>query len=297
MSKIKKVTIAEKNQSAFDGLTPTERKLSNHMLNNYPSSCLGSITAVAAAAAVSTPTVVRMTKKIGFAGFPDFQLTLHNEIEEQINNPIAKFSRWSQQSSDTHVLNLFADAIVENLNQSLDQIDPHNFDAVVDLLSKEKQRMYLVGGRISSSLADYFYAHLQMIRRNVTYLDPNPARWSSHLLDMTPGNVLVAFDVRRYEQNLITFCKAANARGVTIVLFTDQWGSPAAKYAKHVFNLRIEAPSAWDSSVATLFVIESLLSALQKKTWTTTKNRVEDLEKLFDETKLFKKNPNIKDKS
>jgi len=62
---------------------------------------------------------------------------------------------------------------------------------------------------------------------------------------------------------------------------------------EHVFNLRIEAPSAWDSSVVTLFVIESLISAIQKKTWSSTKDRVKDLEDLFDKTNLFKKNPKI----
>jgi len=226
----KDLTLAEIIKASLDTLTPTERQLANHLLENYPSSCLGSITSVATAAGVSAPTVVRMTKKIGFSGFPDFQSTLHNEIEEQINNPIDKFRRWSKQSSDTHILKVFADAIIGNLNQSLDEIDPHKFDEIVDILSNEQQRLLLVGGRISSSLADYFYAHLQMIRKNVTYLDPSPARRASYLLDMEEGNILVVFDVRRYEQNLHTFCELAKSRGVRVVLFTDQWGSPAEKY-------------------------------------------------------------------
>jgi DNA-binding MurR/RpiR family transcriptional regulator len=282
-------TLAERIRTSFDDLTPTERKLANSMLENYPVSCLSSITQVAASADVSSPTVVRMVKKLGFTGFPDFQATLHNELEEQITNPIAKFNRWSKDASDTHILNRFADAVIKNLDQSLKQIDPNHFDEVVKILSTEEHTLHIVGGRITSSLADYFFNHMQMIRRGVFRLGANPSRWPHYLLNMEEGDFLVAFDVRRYEENLLTFCKIAKSRGVRVILLTDQWGSPAAKYSEHVFNLRIEAPSAWDSSVVSLFVLEALISAIQTEMWDSTKDRMKDLENLFDETKLFKK--------
>jgi len=288
-------TLAERIRTSFDTLTPTERKLANSMLENYPVSCLSSITAVAASADVSTPSVVRMVKKLGFAGFPDFQSTLHNELEEQISNPIAKFNRWSKNAADTHILNRFADVMVKNLDQSLKQIDPNHFDEVVKILSSDLKTLHIVGGRITSSLADYFFNHMQMIRKGVFRLGANPSRWPHYLLNMGEGDLLVVFDVRRYEENLLTFCKIAKARGIRVILFTDQWGSPVAKYAEHTFNLRIEAPSAWDSSVVTLFVLEALISAVQTETWEDTQDRMKDLENLFDETKLFKKTPKVRD--
>jgi DNA-binding MurR/RpiR family transcriptional regulator len=76
---------------------------------------------------------------------------------------------------------------------------------------------------------------------------------------------------------------------VILVLFTDQWGSPAAKHATHSFNCRIEAPSAWDSSVVTLFIVEALIAAVQNTTWKETKQRMKTLEELFDQTKMFRK--------
>ncbi len=52
---------------------------------------------------------------------------------------------------------------------------------------------------------------------------------------------------------------------------------------------RIEAPSAWDSSVVTLFIVEALIAAVQTATWTETKQRMKTLEELFDQTKMFRK--------
>ncbi len=284
-----KQTVAERIRTSFESLTRTERLLANSMLDNYPISCLSSITSVAATAGVSTPTVVRMAKKLGFKGFPDFQTTIHNEIEEQISNPIAKYNRWNQAGSDTHILNRFADKVIENLDQSLNQINPDEFDEVTKTLSSNEHSLHIVGGRITSSLADYFFNHLQVIRSNVYRLGANPSRWPHYLLNMGEGDILVAFDVRRYEHNLLTFAKIAQSRGVRVILFTDQWGSPAAQYAEHVFNLRIEAPSAWDSSVVCLFVLEALLASIQTETWNETEDRMNELEALFDETNLFKK--------
>lgn len=294
MNKTNSDTIPERIKASFNSLTPTERQLANSMLENFPSSCLGSITAVASVAGVSPPSVVRMVKKLGFTGFPDFQSNLHNEIEERINNPLVKLTRLSKKHSGEHSLNLFADSVLENLNNTLDQIDYLQFDKIVEALTNERFQLFIVGGRITSSLADYMFSHIQMIRRNVTFLNPNPSVWSSYLLDMSENDVLVVFDIRRYEQNLITLSKIARSKGVRILLFTDHWGSPAAKYAENVFNLRTQVPSAWDSSIVTLFIIESLISAMQKENIHATQNRIEELEDLFDKTKLFKKKTKLK---
>ena len=67
------------------------------------------------------------------------------------------------------------------------------------------------------------------------------------------------------------------------------WGSPATKFATHRFLARIEAPSAWDSSVVSLFVVEALISAVETLTWSETQDRMAELENLLDQNRMFKK--------
>ena len=81
----------------------------------------------------------------------------------------------------------------------------------------------------------------------------------------------------------------ARAQGVAIILFTDAWASPVAKFAEHCFRIEIEAPSAWDSSVVILFVVEALIEAVQSKSWEETSARMKTLENLFEQTRLFRK--------
>jgi len=283
------LTVAERIRSQFDDLTRAERQLANALLENYPVSGLGSITTIAEISDVSTPTVVRMAKKLGFSGFPELQAALRSEVEATISNPITKHNRWTENAPDTHTLNRFADAVMENLGQTLRQLDPDEFDAVAKLLADKERAVHVVGGRLTRSLADYFFTHMQVIRDRMTLVASNSNTWPHYVLNMQPGDVLVAFDIRRYERDILRLAEMATSRGVTLVLFTDQWGSPASKLATHSFHSRIEAPSAWDSSVVTLFILEAIIAAVQTETWEETEDRMKTLEDLFDTTKLFRK--------
>ena len=283
------MTVSDVINAHFAVLTRAEKQLAATLLDNYPVSGLGSITTVAENAGVSTPTVARMVQKIGFRGFPDFQSRLHLELEATLSNPISKHDRWAANAPGTHILNRFADATMNNMRATLAQLETAEFDGAAAMIADRKRKIYLVGGRITRALADYFFTHLQVIRSGVTQIASNSSSWPHYVLDMKKGDVLIMFDIRRYEQEMETLSRIARERGVEIILFTDQWSSPIAKSARRVFRIQIEAPSAWDSSVVTLFAVEALIEAVQSSIWDETRDRMKTLEGLFDSTRLFRK--------
>ncbi|MBP1873724.1 HTH-type transcriptional regulator HexR [Ensifer adhaerens] len=288
-SKATSTTVSDVINAHFTALTRAERQLAETLLDNYPVSGLGSITTVAENAGVSTPTVARMVQKLGFKGFPDFQSRLHQELEATISNPITKHDRWAASAPGTHTLNRFADAAMNNMRETLSQIEPQEFDEAVALVADRKRNVYLLGGRITRAVADYLFTHLQVIRPGVTEIASNASAWPHYVLDMRHGDVLILFDIRRYEQEMETLAKSARDRGVEIVLFTDRWSSPVAKSASKVFRSQIEVPSAWDSSVVILFLVEALIEAVQSSNWDATRDRMKTLEGLFDSTRIFRK--------
>lgn len=282
-------TVAQRIHDGFDGLTRAERQLANIILENYPVSGLGSITALAENAEVSTPTVARMARKLGFGGFPDMQAQLRSELEATISDPLTKHDKWATDAPDTHILNRFADNVIDNLRNTLKHLNATEFDKIVALLSDTEHTVAVVGGRLSHTLASYFFTHMQMMRDGVTLIERNSSSWPHYLLSLKEGDVLVMFDMRRYEQDLLRFAEMAQARGVKIILFTDQWGSPAGRAATHKIHSRIEVPSTWDSSVVTMFILEAIISAVQSLSWESSKDRMEELEELFEKTRLFRK--------
>lgn len=275
-------------RDGLDGFTPAERRLADTLLQDYPVAGLQSITRLARAAEVSTPTVIRMARKLGFNGFPALQERLRLEVGEQIKQPLSKRDIWQAKAADEHVLNQFAKAISANLGHTLDRLDPAMFDRVAALLADTARPVYLAGGRITRSNADYFFNHLQIIRPGVTSLNQSPNVWPQYLLDMDERSILVIFDIRRYEQDLLKLARLAHERGVTIILFTDQWGSPIGKLTEFSFNALVEAPSNWDSTISLMIIVEALIAQVQSARWEDSKGRIDELESMFSETKLFR---------
>ena len=275
-------TIAERLRLKAADLTAAERKLMSALFGNYPMAGLVSITEFAREAGVSTPSVLRLAKKLGFAGFPAFQERLRAELSAQLQNPIAKHDRWSAQAPDAHILNRFATAAIENLSGSLKLMDHRGFDAVVALLADRRRRIHLGGGRITQALAAYFATHLQMARPDVHLLPATPALWPQVLLDIGRNDVIVIFDIRRYDARMLEFAASAKDRGARIVLITDQWISPIARLAVQSLPLRIEAPSSWDSNMVPLFVAEALVAGVVNTHWPETQARIRELESLTE---------------
>lgn len=274
-------TIAERIRSKLNTLTRTERRLADAILKDYPLSGLGGVAAIAKAAGVSLPTVPRLEKKIGINGHQGMQAGIRSELHSMLATPIAKRNQWTKDASETHILNVFADAVMENMRRSLQLISTRQFNKTAALLADKTRAVHIAGGRLTRPLADYFFTHLQIVRGRVTLLPSGAQAWPHYILNIAKKDVVVIFDIRRYQQDALGLAEKAANQGGIVVLFTDQWGSPVAKHATHSFYARIEAPSAWDSSAVHMLIIESLVSAAANASWNESRKRIKALENLY----------------
>lgn len=282
-------SMEDRLRAALPDLTRAERQLATHILRHYPVAALGSITALARGAEVSTPTVVRLVQKLGYKGYPDYQTALRGEVEAMLVSPLAKHDRWAGGVPDTHILNRFADAVLSNLQATLGQIDHAEFDAVAALLADRSRRVFAIGGRITHAMADYLVTLMKVVRPDVTLLSDMSNTWAPALLDMARGDILVVFDIRRYENSVLQLVELAAEQGAEVVLITDRWVSPAAAHAKHTLCCHIEVPSAWDSTVSILVLIETLLAAVQNLTRDETEARLTRMEELYARSRFFRR--------
>jgi len=283
------LTISDRIQQKLDDLTRAERQLADSILENYPASGLGPLTSLAKDAKVSAPTVARMVQKLGFKGYPDFQAELREELKAKVKNPIAKHDAWAEGVPSEHMLNRFTVAVIDNIRNTLGQIDPVLFDQACSMVAAPENRLYIVGGRITHTLAEYLFLHMQVIRSQVVHIESTSNAWPHYLLDVKEGDVFIIFDMRRYENNTLKLAEMAHKKGAKVILFTDQWRSPVHRLADISFSSRIVVPSAWDSAATTLLLVETMISTVQNLCWGDTKDRAEELEEMFDQTRLFRK--------
>ncbi len=279
-------TIETRMRRGLPGLTRAERQAATHILSHFPMSALGSITALAEAAEVSSPTIMRLVQKLGFRGWSDYQAALRLEVERLLVAPVTLGD--GPREAQGHPLTGFAAQVVANIEATLGLIPARDFTAASVLLADPSRRVAVMGGRLTHALADYMATLLRVIRPDVAFLADHLTDWQQALLDLGPGDVAVIFDIRRYEQNAVQFAQLAAEQGAEVILLTDRWLSPAAAHARHVLACQVEMPGAWDSTATMLVVIEALLAQVQARLPDQVQARLNRLEDLFARTRVFR---------
>jgi len=276
-----RTTVAELIHRHLDQLTPTERKPARLLLANYPVVGLEPLAHFASRAEVSHPSILRFIAKLGFQGYADFQRALRAELAARLESPLTKAHEEGVEAHGSDdFLNRFALAACDNIRKSVAALPREEFDRTVALLGDPRNTLYLVGGRFTDAVATYAYMHLRVLRAQVHHVSGTPLSWSEYILDMDSRSVVIAFDVRRYEEDIIRFANEAAERGARVVLVTDHWLSPIASHAEHVLTSRIEVPSSWDSVAAIVTLVEALIAALNNRNWSKLKGRIGALEEM-----------------
>jgi len=276
------LTIAEKINKSIERFTTSERRVALTLLAYYPLAGLETVASFAERAGVSPPTVLRFLVRIGFKSYPDFQRILRDELDAQLKTPLMKSTTGlvgnGRQPRSQH--EEFTKALVDNLTGTLENLPARELEGITALLANTRFNVYLLGGRFTDAVAQYMATHLRILRPGVIHLDGPYEHWRDELLNFRKNDVLLIFDVRRYQENVIDFAGQASARGAKVVLITDQWLSPAMRFASHMLSVRIEAPSNWDSNVTTLALVELLLASVTVKLWPSAKKRIAQIEDL-----------------
>lgn len=280
------LSIENRMRASLNDLTRAERQVATHILSHFPMSALGSITTLARAADVSSPTIVRLVQKLGFRGWSDYQAALRVEVEDLLVTPLGAPAVPGEGRS--HPLQGFAAQVVANIGATLNLIPAADFNGSASLMADMSRRVVVMGGRLTHALADYMATLLRVIRPDVTWIADHLTDWQQALLDLTPGDVVVIFDIRRYESNAVQFAEFAAVQGAEVVLITDRWLSPAASHSRHVLPCHIEMPAAWDSTAVLLMVVEALLAQIQSHMPDQVRDRLNRLEDCFARTRVFR---------
>lgn len=260
----------------LEEFTATEKKAAHALLANYPVQGLGTVAEFADAAGVSSPTILRFVARLGFPSFAEFQKKLRSELANQLNSPLARSTTLTPDTDrDPHVAQL-----LDNLRETFDHLPKGELDGLTKLLSDERKTIHLVGGRFTDGLARYMAAHLRIVRPNVLHVAGQHGNWLDQLLGMGPKDVVVVFDIRRYQSEIIQFAEAAAKHGATVALITDSWMSPVGRIASFVLPARVAVPSPWDSSLALMAIAEVLIAGVTRENQQRAEDRMRALETL-----------------
>jgi len=269
--------VGELVRQRLDSLSPAERRLARVLLASYPIAGLESVARFAERAGVSPPTVTRFIAKLGFRGYPEFQEHLRHEVQARLSSPLERYRDEPKQES---AVKTALDVSAHNLQATLDLLSERDVKEAIELLSDVRRRVMVLGGRVSGPLARYLAGQLHLLRPGIALVDAERGAPAQQLIDMRKTDVLVAFDYRRYQTDTIDSARVAAARGCDVILFTDQWLSPASAFSRQVLVTSVETVGPFDSRVGAMAVVEAIVAAVLARLGARAETRMQNLERL-----------------
>ena len=270
--------VAEKLRAALPALPRAERRVAYEILASYPTAGLETVARLAIRADVSGPTVIRLISRLGYQGFPDFQVALREEIQERSASPLQQYAK-RDGDSRVNTFDATISTIQHSLSDSLKTIDTETFEAAIAALSDVRRKCSLVGGRFSSSLAQIFSQHLEILRPQTHFLPESD--WVSYLMDVRKGDLVIAFDFRRYQQSTVAFGQECVRRGASLIVITDPWLSPLAMETEIALPVSVQSASPFDSQVPALALIEALIAGMVDSRGSEATDRIIDYDLLW----------------
>jgi DNA-binding MurR/RpiR family transcriptional regulator len=273
-----KLSFADRIKQHSDQFTPGEQRIAEVLFSTNLLAGLDTVVRLGERARVSGPTVIRFATKIGFDSYPDMQASLRLDIESRLASPLDLYGR---QSGEGDTLSAqAADIFSEAIRRSLTRIDAATLDKVANLLADGSHAVYVLGGRFTHHLAEILWGHLHQLRPRAYVLRGGVVSPRDHLVDIGRRDVLVVFDIRRYQEDVIELAEFAKLRRATIVLVTDPLLSPIARIASHVLTCDLDAPSPYDSLVPCMAVVELMIAAITRAASEKGRERIVEIEQI-----------------
>lgn len=256
-------------------LTPGERKIARVLMADYPTAGLRTSADLARRAGVSAPTVVRFAVQLGFPGYRELQDEIRAELSARRASPLTLDPGITPP--DLLCQRAWA-ALGGGLQRTMSTLLTADLDRAIELLSDRRLQVISFGGRFTRLAAEYLDLHLRMMRPDTRLLSWRQQPESGFLADVGPRTVCVAFDVRRYQEDVIALARLAAERGAKVILVTDPWMSPISAVADVVLGAAVESLSSFDSLTSVLAVVDVLVAGLYAQLEPSARQRMEKIE-------------------
>jgi DNA-binding MurR/RpiR family transcriptional regulator len=266
-------TVETTVHATMDALTSAEKRAARTLLANYPTIGLAPVAEFGTAAGASAATVLRFISRLGFRSYPDFQRALRTELDERTKSPLQRSFEVPRQESE-RFLDRFFEQTAEIMRATAERIPASEFEAASRKLADSRHACHLAGGRFTDALAMYMEAHLRRARPGVRRLDGRIANRADQLLDIKAGDVVVLFDMRRYDDDLLETARQLKARAAFTILVTDEWISPISRFSKIVLPCRVSIDRIWDANTAMFALVEALIARTTELSWKTAESRI-----------------------
>lgn len=270
-------------QNKFSRLSKGQKLIAEYILKNYDKAAFMTAAKLGISVGVSESTVVRFANELGFSGYPKLQKALQELIKNKLTT-VQRLELSSDYISEGAALKGVLKADIENIRTTLEKINYNTFEDVVRQIFAAK-RIYIIGLRSSTALAEFLGFYLNIILQNVKTVGYGISDIFEQMINLEEGDLVIGIGFPRYASRTIDALAFAQDRGANVVAITDSLLSPLASKADYTLIAQSNMASFVDSLVAPLSVINALIIAVgmsEKQNITDIFNKLESIWKDYN---------------
>ena len=272
-------------QIKFPRLSKGQKLIAEYILKHYDKAAFMTAAKLGISVGVSESTVVRFANELGFSGYPKLQKSLQELIKNKLTT-VQRIELSNDFITQENALKGVLKADMENIRATLEKINHKTFEDVVNSLFKAK-KIYIIGLRSSSALAEFLGFYLNLILDNVKVVAYGVSDIFEQMLNVSEEDIVIGIGFPRYATRTIEALAFAKSRNADVVAITDSLLSPLAAKADYTLIAQSNMASFVDSLVAPLSVINALIIAVGLREKEKISNTFSTLENIWEEYQVY----------
>ncbi len=272
-------------QIKFPRLSKGQKLIAEYILKHYDKAAFMTAAKLGTSVGVSESTVVRFANELGFSGYPKLQKALQELIKNKLTT-VQRIELANDFISEENALKGVLKADMENIRSTLEKINHKTFEDVVQNIFNAK-RIYIIGLRSSTALADFLGFYLNVILDNVKTVGYGISDIFEQMINVGEGDLVIGIGFPRYANRTIEALAFAQSRNAKVVAITDSLLSPLAAKADYTLIAQSNMASFVDSLVAPLSVINALIIAVGLREKDQISNTYNNLENIWQQYEVY----------
>ncbi|WP_264851973.1 MurR/RpiR family transcriptional regulator [Clostridium omnivorum] len=272
-------------QMKFPRLSKGQKLIAEYILKHYDKAAFMTAAKLGTSVGVSESTVVRFANELGFSGYPKLQKALQELIKNKLTT-VQRIELSNDYISEETALKGVLKSDMENIRATLEKINHKTFEEVVNSFFGAK-KIYIIGLRSSTALAEFLGFYLNLILDNVKIVTYGISDIFEQMINVSEDDVVIGIGFPRYAARTIESLSFAQSRGAKVVAITDSLLSPLASKADYTLIAQSNMASFVDSLVAPMSVINALIIAVGLREKEKISNTFNTLEEIWEEYQVY----------
>ncbi|MBZ4021558.1 hypothetical protein CKO11_03680 [Rhodobacter sp. TJ_12] len=271
-------TLEARVYRAYAGLTRSEQRLADVLLEHQMELPLVTAAELAAKAGVSKSTAARLFRALGYSSYPEAKRAIRSE--QFWGSPQSGLAAQEEPGDAAPARMMEAD--LENIRQTLAAIPDQKLIDCAQAMAKA-QRIRILGMRSGEGLAHHAGHYLTLVRADVQVLEVGTGALSRAVAEFAPGDLLFVIAFRRRPRALVKILEAARAAGAQTLLITDLSAAASARVADMTLRCRTQSPAPFNTFTAAVTLINALAWQMHAQMGPQARERYRLIDRLVGE--------------